>query len=211
MTGTDSVVLVVAKREEFARLYQVWLQEEGYSVEFAPSDDPPVTAPREPFDAVILDREVSATDDPSVIEVARAGDDDRPIILITTLDSVFEVIDLRFDDYVLKPASKADLVGALTRVLHRGEYGQAVQEFGRSVVTIALIRQGTTVEERSTNDAYGALVDRFLQLFAETGETVSQLDDEELGAVFGDDRVPLVHQPTAMIDVQTNSQRNSND
>lgn len=211
MTGTDFVVLVVAKREEFARLYQAWLQEEGYSVEIVSSDDPSLTGPCGPFDAVILDREVSATDDPSIIEAARAGGNDRPIVLITTLDRVFDVIDLRLDDYVLKPASKADIVGALTRVLKRGEYGHAVQEFGRSVVTIALVRQGTTMEERSTNDAYGALVDRCLQLVAETYETVSQVDDEELETVFGDDRVPLIHQPTAMIDVRTNSHPNSND
>ncbi len=193
MSG-DARVLVSDGVDGVARLYHHWLREEGYGVETASADES-LADGRYGADVVVLDRFLSASAAPGPRLVVTGAPQRGP-----------EVVCHAFDDYLVKPATKPDLVDAVERTLARDDYPDPLAEFAAAVSRVALARRRNTVAERADSETYRAFLGRVHELHAEAAGVVDSLDDEEVRAVFGGgERPALARRPGEVLAVTPES------
>jgi DNA-binding response OmpR family regulator len=121
----DKRILVVEDEPKIARLVQMHLQDEGWSVSIAPRGEDALTAARHsPYDLVVLDLRLPDLDG---LEVCRRLREDRkytPILMLTARSSeVDRVLGLEIgaDDYLTKPFSVRELVARAKAIMRRVE------------------------------------------------------------------------------------------
>lgn len=193
MMGDEISILVVAEMRRLARVYQFTLLDEGYSVTKSMTDDVILESEYGTFDVVILANGLTIPGIASGVNECRESPAGWDVGLTSTLDRVFEVVNPPFSDYVLEEASKNDLAEVTDCVHERRCYGDPVQAFAQSMVTIAMVKSGTTEEGRETDRVYRTVVGRLLDRYVETSELISKPDGTDLRTTFGEHNSYLIH------------------
>lgn len=118
-------ILVVEDEVKMAALLKRGLEEEGYSVDTAPSGGEAVWLGTEnPYDAIILDLMLPDFDGFEVCRKLREAQRWAPVIMLTARDAVSDRVqglDVGADDYLSKPFSFAELLARLRALMRRGQ------------------------------------------------------------------------------------------
>ena len=133
MKGQGNVkVLVIEDEKKIASFLRRGLEAQGFVVEHAANgDDGYALATTRPYDALVLDIMLPGRDGLSILRNLRERKISVPVILLTArseLNERLEGLNLGADDYLTKPVSKADLLGAIRARLRRAEQ-QGTREF----------------------------------------------------------------------------------
>ncbi len=64
-----------------------------------------------------------------VLEQIRDRDLNSRVVMVTAVKPDFDIIDMGFDDYLVKPVSKDDLYTTVEGMLSRIEYDNQMQEY----------------------------------------------------------------------------------
>lgn len=122
-------------------------------------------------DVVLLDRRMPGMSGDDVLTHMREQDFDVRVAMVTAIDPDFDIIEMSFDDYVVKPVTREELLNTIERMLICAEYEQQLQEYySLTVKYITLTRTKTSSElaeseefaelERRRNAVKAALDDR---------------------------------------------------
>jgi YesN/AraC family two-component response regulator len=95
----------------------------------------------------------------------------------------FDIIEMDFDDYLVKSVSRSDLKEAVERAVTRTEYDQQMRELFRLAEKRAALESEKTVEVLQNNSEYQKLVEQIEQLDQETAGTTANLDNEDFRAI----------------------------
>src|SRR6056297_1104622 len=159
MSDADLEVLVVDDEARLADLFAAWIREEG-SVETAYDGEDALAMMSDTIDVVLLDRRMPGLSGDEVLETMREDGYDCPVVMVTAVDPDFDVIDMGFDDYLVKPVSKDTLLGTIESVMDRASYETDVQEYYRVVAKKALLEAAKADVELESNETYQELRDR---------------------------------------------------
>ena len=176
-------VLVVDDEARLADLFAAWLETE-WSVETAYDGEEALEKMGDSVEVVLLDRRMPGLSGDEVLEKIRADGYDCRVVMVTAVDPDFDIIEMGFDDYLVKPVSKDELLGIVSNVSTRTQYEADVQEYYALVSKKALLESEKADRELETNEEYQDLCGRVETLEARVDETISGMrsHDDFVGA-----------------------------
>lgn len=153
-------VLVVEDERELADLYAVWLGDE-YDVRVAYDYQTALAAADEDVAVALLDRRLPEGSGDEVLAGVRERRLDCRVAMITAVDPGLDVVDLGFDDYLVKPVKPDDLRATVEGLLRRSEYDDLLQEQFAVSSKIAALEAHQSEQKLETSDEYARLRERF--------------------------------------------------
>lgn len=124
----QTTILVVDDEPDVTDLYRIWL-EDRYDVRTAYDGEAALFTLDEAVDIVLLDRRMPGLSGDEVLsEITDRGLDCR-VVMVTAVKPDFDVIDMGFDDYLVKPVSKHDLHGIIESMEKRASYDHQLQDY----------------------------------------------------------------------------------
>ena len=185
--STEPDILVVDDETRLADLYAEWLQQDGWSVETAYDGDAALESLTASIEIVLLDRRMPERTGEDVLEAIRDGGYDARVVMATAVDPDFDIIEMGFDDYLVKPISQTELLTAVDHVTQRATYESDMQTYYTLVSKKALLESKKSAPELHDNEEYQTLCTRVEELEEQTDATVSGLrDHDDFVGVFQD-------------------------
>jgi DNA-binding response OmpR family regulator len=172
------VVVVVDDEPDLAELYTAWLGD-SYDVRTAYGGEEAVELINADADVALVDRLMPEKSGDEVLSTVREQGYDCRVAMVTAVEPDFDIIEMGFDAYLVKPVLRDDLRETVARLLTRGAYDAQVRElFSLASKRAALMTQKDEVE-LAENEAYQRLDERFEELRTELDETVAELDSRD--------------------------------
>ncbi|MFB6071097.1 MAG: HalX domain-containing protein [Halanaeroarchaeum sp.] len=178
----EPTVLVVEDERDLADLYADWLRD-AFDVRTAYTAGDAMDEMDETVDVVLLDRRLPETSGDELLERFREGGYDCSVAMVTAVDPDFDIIELGFDDYVVKPIDREGLHGVVDRLLTRSLYNDEVQRYFSLVSKRSTLEATKTPEALSSNDDYQALLDEIDEIETDLDEIVDRLTDDDFRAL----------------------------
>jgi DNA-binding response OmpR family regulator len=169
-------ILVVDDESGLADLYTTWLSDE-YEVRTAYSGTEALKKMDENVDVVFLDRRMPELSGDEVLSEIREQGYNCYVAMVTGVDPGFNILDMEFDDYLVKSVSQSDLKQTVERFRSWDEYDARVRELFRLTEKRATLEAEQPEEQLLQSDEYHNLVEEIEALQAECDERTSDLDD----------------------------------
>lgn len=177
MSSHDTpTILVVDDEEDVTDLFRIWLAE-SYDVHTAYDGDEALDILDESVDLVLLDRRMPGLAGDTVLEEIRGRGLDCRVIMVTAVKPDFDVIEMAFDDYLVKPVSKTDLYDVVEQVLNRAEYDQQLQGYFSLASKKAVLEEEKDDQELAEHEEYQQLTEELESAREDADESRSELLD----------------------------------
>ena len=105
-------------------------------------------------DVVLLDRRMLGLSGGDVLLRLREAGYDMPVAMVTAVDPDFDIIEMGFDDYILKPVSTDELRDVVETLILRQEYDAVIREYFALVSKVTALEQRKLGEELEQSEAY---------------------------------------------------------
>jgi len=185
MTDEVPEVLVVDDDEALTDVYAAWLDDE-YRVETATTGSVALDTLDSGVDVVLLDRRMPGLSGEDVLERIRHAAYDCRVAMVTGVRPTTDVVELGFDEYLLKPVDREDLRSTVETLLDRSEYDDKLQELYSLMSKRALLESEAEDGSVELDDSYEQLVDRIEELLAQLDETVTDFGHDDFRVAFRD-------------------------
>jgi DNA-binding response OmpR family regulator len=182
-TGDLHTVLVVDDEPDVADAYTAQLEQE-YHVRTAYSGAEALTALGPDVEVVLLDRRMPDVSGDDVLEELRDRDLNCRVAMVTAVDPDFDIIEMAFDDYVIKPVSREDLFDTIERLLICAEYEEKLQHYYSLTSKYATLLANKSNTELENSDEFHDLRDERNHVRQDLEDTVARFDDEAFATVF---------------------------
>jgi len=173
-----TTVLVVDDERDLADLYAAWLGE-GYDVRVAYGGERALELIDDTVDVALVDRLMPDRSGDEVVEEIRARGFDCRVAMVTAVEPDFDILDLGFDDYVVKPVRREELLDVVETLLTRETYDSQLQEYFSLISKRAALETQKSERELADSEEYGELTARIDALDADLSETTAALDDRD--------------------------------
>jgi DNA-binding response OmpR family regulator len=180
-----ATVLVVDDEPDVADAYAAQLESE-FIVSTTYSGQEALERLDVSVDVVLLDRRMPGISGDEVLEHIRDRGLDCRVAMVTAVDPDFDIIEMPFDDYVIKPVSREDLFATIERLLTCSEYEQKLREYYSLTAKHATLLANKPESELADSEEFSRLEDRMASLREELEETIADFDDDDFVAAFRD-------------------------
>ncbi|MFA1610753.1 bacterio-opsin activator domain-containing protein [Halobellus rubicundus] len=161
----NPVVLVVDDDKDLADTCEYWLRDD-FDVRLAYGGEEALEAVDEAVDVVLLDRRMpDLSGDEVLAEIDARGLDCR-VAMMTAVEPDTDIVDMPFDEYLVKPVGEDDVVGTVEELLVRAEFDARVREYFALESTEAVL-ESRNLAELGDPDALDDLTARVQELRAE--------------------------------------------
>ncbi|MFB6236331.1 MAG: HalX domain-containing protein [Halopenitus sp.] len=178
MSEEPPLILVVEDEPDLADLYAAWLGDD-YRVRTAYGGREALDALDDEIDAILLDRRMPGLSGDEVLDQVRDRGIDCRVAMVTAVEPDFDIIEMGFDDYLVKPVSKESLRETVESLLERNEYEEGVQDLFSVSSKIAVLEAEKRQAELEENEEYQRLKERHEELQDEMDTTVSGFTEHE--------------------------------
>lgn len=131
-------ILVVDDNEAIAELYADWLKAD-YDVVTAYDGADARGVLDESVDVVLLDRRMPGQHGDAVLAELRGRGIDARVVMVTAVSPDLDVVELGFDDYLLKPVTPEELESTVERMLEVAQFDAELQQYYALVNKMALL------------------------------------------------------------------------
>jgi len=138
------------RRADLANLYAAWL-EDDCDVETAYDGSEALEAIDGAIDVVLLDRRMPGLSGDTVLETIREQSLECRVAMVTAVEPDFDIVELGFDDYLVKPVSKDELVDIIDQLFLQATHDEQLQELFALASKKALLDQKTESERQSSS------------------------------------------------------------
>lgn len=167
--GPRAKILVVEDEDDVAELFVTGLSTD-YEVERAASGGEALAVLDESYDVVLLDRRMPDISGDQTLEEIESRDVDCRVAMITAVEPDFDVIDMGFDDYLVKPVDTVALRSTVDRLLALDEYEDVYQELSSKLVKRNILEVEKTGEQLEDSAEFARLDERISELRARLDE-----------------------------------------
>jgi two-component system response regulator AdeR len=182
---TAPVVLVVDDERELADMYSTWLADE-YDVRTAYSGQEAIDEFDGDVDVALLDRRIPDMSGDEVLQQIRSTDSDCRVAMITAVEPDFDVLDMGFDDYLVKPVFEDDLHDVVDRLLQRATYDDQVREYFSLASKKAVLETHKSDAELASNEEYNELTEDLSELEANLESVTEEMAPDDFESAFRD-------------------------
>ena len=191
MTASPSCVLVVEDETELANLFAEWLSED-YAVRVATSGEEALERVDTDVDVVLLDRLMPGLSGDEVLERLRERGLSVRVAMVTAVEPDFDILEMGFDDYVVKPLFREDVRRLVAELLERDEYDRQLSSLFAAASKLAALEAHKSEEALASSEQYATVRADFERTRDRIDELESDMTEEDFEAVFYDfDRVDL--------------------
>jgi DNA-binding response OmpR family regulator len=169
-------VLAVDDEEDVVALYEQFLGD-GYDVRMAKTGEEALRSVDDGVDVVMLDRRLPDIDGEVVLERIRERGLDCRIAVVTGVDPGFDIIEMEFDDYLVKPVREREVRETVDHLLARLRYSDLLTEYYRVASKVAALKAAKSDETLRANDEFVQLDERTAELRRDVTSTLEELDD----------------------------------
>ncbi|WP_435320091.1 response regulator [Haloarchaeobius sp. TZWSO28] len=159
MTDDTTEVLIVEDNTELASLYVSWLGDR-WSVRSVTDGASAIEAVTAATDIVVLDRRLPGISGDEVLEQVRAAGYDCQVVIVTAVEPDFDIVEMGFDDYLVKPVDKPTLNRCVTRLNRRSAYDEELRTYYSQVTKKAVLEARKPQAELENSDEYISLTER---------------------------------------------------
>jgi len=186
MSGTEpATVLVVDDEPDVADAYAAQL-ESDFIVSTAYGGQEALKKVDASIDIVLLDRRMPGISGDEVLESIRERDPHIRVAMVTAVDPDFDIIEMPFDDYVIKPVSREDLFETINRLLSCSQYEERLRRYYALTAKHATLLSNKPQSELSESEQFQHLKREMEQMRDDLNETIAEFDDEDFVAAFRD-------------------------
>ncbi|RLM59278.1 response regulator [Halobellus sp. Atlit-31R] len=182
MDGATPQILVVEDEPDLAELYAIYLSD-VYEVQAATDGEAALELVDDEIDVVLLDRRMPDMTGDEVLDEIRARDIDAQVAMITAVEPDTDIVEMPFDDYLVKPVTQDDLHGLVDVLLRRADYDDRSQEFFRLASKKAALESAPDISVEEV-DEYKQLTQRMETIRTELDDTLSDLSDDDFRDAF---------------------------
>ena len=179
MTEDTQTVLVVDDERDLADLYAAWL-ESDYEVRTAYGGEGAIEALDESVDVALIDRLMPTISGDEVLEHVRSEGYECRVAMVTAVEPDFDIIEMGFDEYIVKPIRHGDLTEVVESLVSRSTYDRQLQEFFALASKRAALQSQKSAHELDESEAYADLEDELEELRDELHRTTEQLSVRDL-------------------------------
>jgi len=183
--SSPPAVLIVEDERGLADLYTEWLSEE-FTVQAAYTGEDAMEMIPEGFEVLLLDRRMPGLSGDQVLNQIRDQALDCRVVIVSAVEPDFDVIELGFDDYLVKPVSKENLVDAVERMQKRRDYDRDLQRYFALVSKKATLEVEKRPDELAENAEYQSLMEEIDRLRDQVDTSLTALDQDDMRAVLRD-------------------------
>ena len=190
-------VLVVDDEPDLVDLYATNLSGE-YEVRKAYGGEEAlelIAAP-EAFDVALIDRRMPDVSGDEVLAHLDETSPDCRVAMVTAVEPDFDVIEMPFDEYLVKPITRSDIQDTVRRLLNLESYRAKRQEGFTLASKVAALRSHKDPEELEGNEEYQRLVERLAEIRDELDDAAASFDPGDFAAAFSDIDVENAHATT---------------
>jgi DNA-binding response OmpR family regulator len=180
-----ATVLVVDDEPDVADAYAAQLESE-FIVSTAYGGQEALDELDASIDVVLLDRRMPGISGDGVLEKIRERGLNIRVAMVTAVDPDFEIIDMPFDDYVIKPVSRDDLYETIDRLLTCAEYEDRLRRYYALSAKHSALSANKPESELAESEAFDQLERNLEQLRANLNDTVAEFDEKDFTAAFRD-------------------------
>jgi DNA-binding HxlR family transcriptional regulator/DNA-binding response OmpR family regulator len=180
---TEQVVLVADDHKRIRTMHTDWLADE-YTVRQASDGEETLRQLDTDVGVVVLDRRMPGLSGGEVLDWIRSQRYDIRVVMVTSEDVDFDLLDMGFDEYLTKPVRQAELRDVVADLFARHEYSTQLQQYLALQSKLALLRVEYPDDALSANEEYQRL-QRRLDGLELTPAELEQADSEVL------ERVPI--------------------
>jgi DNA-binding response OmpR family regulator len=178
MSDERPLVLIVEDEPDLADLYATWLGSE-YRVRTAYGGRGALDSLDDEVSVILLDRRMPDLSGDEVLAAVRERGIDCRVAMVTAVEPDFDIIEMGFDDYLVKPVSREDLTGTVEKLLLRSDYDDGVQELFALASKKALLESEKGPAALEHNEEYRELGDELDQLRSDLDRTLETIDDRD--------------------------------
>ncbi|MFC3478923.1 response regulator [Halobacterium litoreum] len=185
MTDEAAHVLVVDDDEALTDVYAAWLATE-HEVDTATTGEVALNTLDETVDVVLLDRRMPGLSGEEVLDRIRRAEYDCRVAMVTGVRPNTDVVELGFDEYLIKPVDQDDLHDVVDTLVDRSAYDQRLQELYSLMSKRALLEAEAEDGDVELGDAYEELVERIHELRSRINDTVTEFGHDDFRVAFRD-------------------------
>lgn len=178
-------VLVVEDEEELAATFERWLTPK-YRVRTAHTAESALSTMDGAVDVVLLDRRLPDQPGEEVLWAIREAGYDCRVAMITAVDPDVDILEMEFDDYVVKPVPKDELIEIVDGLLALSTYDEQVQRSFGLATKIAVLESEKPTEELQNNDQYLSIRRELDRLRQEINATLADFEADSFTRAYRD-------------------------
>lgn len=181
---TSSTVLVVEDKEELVETLAAWL-EAHHEVRTALTGHEALELADETVDVVLLDRRLPDIDGREVLERLRSKEISCRVCMVTAVQPDFDILEMGFDDYAVKPVFQDDLLDIVDSLLARSTYDEQMRGLYTLASKLSALEANKSQDELEASEEYQTLRERFTALRSESDTTRANLTSgQDYEAIF---------------------------
>ena len=194
-SSAPATVLVVDDEPDVADAYAAQL-ESDYRVSTAYGGQEALDRISESVDVVLLDRRMPGLSGDEVLSQIETRDLNIRVAMVTAVDPDFDIIEMPFDEYLIKPVSRDELLETIERLLTSSEYEESLRTYYSLSAKYATLKANKPESELTENESFADLEAELQDVRADLDETIADFDEADFTAAFRDlDRPGMVDPP----------------
>ncbi|QKY21290.1 HalX domain-containing protein [Halolamina sp. CBA1230] len=182
----DTRVLILEDEPDVAELYSTTVAAEGYDVDVANRLDEASAMVGGEYDIALLDRRLPDGHGEELLAEIRDRELDIRVGMVTAVEPDFDIVEMGFDLYVLKPLSQGDLLDAVERLGARSQYDDRLQRTASLASKRATLEAEKPREALERNEQYQQLTDELDELDDELDRITERFDTQDYRQLFED-------------------------
>ncbi|MFC7057632.1 HalX domain-containing protein [Halovenus salina] len=160
-------------------MYAAYLKDD-FTVSVTYGGEAAIDAVDDTTDIVLLDRRMPVVTGNEVLAYIDEQGFDCRVAMVTAVNPDFDIIDLRIDDYLVKPVSHEDIRQTVERMLKLEAYNERMQKLTSKKLKRNVLELEKTRAQLSESNEFQQLNDDIDQLEEEVDSITAELDPEGL-------------------------------
>jgi DNA-binding response OmpR family regulator len=176
MSAETPLVLVVDDNRAIANTYTAFLSDE-YDVRTAYDGKEALEKLDPGVDVVLLDRRMPEVSGDAVLEEIESRQLDCRVVMVTAVDPDFDIIDMGFDEYLVKPIEREELNDVVAEMLERARFDDGFRRFLALVSKKATLEDEKSSAELEASEEYEKIESRLTERREQVGVDLSDLEE----------------------------------
>jgi len=181
-TDSDVSVLIVEDEVELAEMYGAYLPD-TYDATIVNSGEEAIEVVDSSFGVVLLDRRMPRVSGSEVLAHIEQEGIECHVAMVTAVDPDFDIIDLRIDDYLVKPVTREELLETVERLLTLDEYNELIQELTAKKLKRNVLQVEKARSELVESDEFDQLTTEIEHLEAKIDSLAEDLSVEDIDEI----------------------------